>query len=111
MHIIVTGLGQLPLVPVFARPHQRNIGCDAVYPGTNIRLSAKASKIAVGGHESVLRCVFSVGVVAQDALGQVENEVTVLLDNIFKGIFYAFFTHAFVGFSNETFWAIVHLIN
>jgi hypothetical protein len=77
----------------------------------NIRLSAKASKIAVGGHESVLRCVFSVGVVAQDGLGQVENEVTVLLDNIFKGIFYAFFTHAFVGFSNETFWAIVHLIN
>ena len=62
-----------------------------------------------------MRCVFSVGVVAQDALGQVENEVTVLLDNIFKGIlyriFYGFFTHAFVCLGNETFWAIVHLIN
>lgn len=64
-HVVVTGLGEYPFVPLAAKLHQSRVYFDAVEPGADRRFPAESMETFVGGDERVLSGILRIGMVAQ----------------------------------------------
>ena len=87
LEVVVARVGQSPFVFIFAKLHQRGVDRYAIKPGANLGLAPKPLKIAVCGKKGVLGRFLGVGVIAQNPVGQVVYEVTILFYNAFEFLF------------------------
>ena len=67
-------------------------------------------KVAVGGEEGVLSGILGVGVITQDAIGEIIHEVTVLFDDGFKVLLDRGFHHWYLTPNAAILARVVHLI-
>ena len=70
--------------PILPELHQAG-GCGyPVEPRAHRRFSAEFVKIPVSGDESLLRGIFRIRLIAEDAVGHVVYKATILLDDALK---------------------------